>query len=256
MEIDLVIDNRERHLIKALEGVCKVIVETLDIGDILFRAGGEIVLIIERKTITDLKASICDGRAREQKARLLNCGIPIERIMYLIEGNMDMPLKKRVSGIPVSTLLGSLINTQLRDGLKVYKTSSLQETAVYVQKLLDKLVKDGDKYFKQAACMSASKYASTLKKKKKSNMTPEVWLISQLSLIPGITEKVAEQIVAKYPTVTSLVLEYQRTPDHLRNKLLADLTFTLKTGKKRRIGDKISTKICEYFYGENISSSK
>ena len=163
MEIDLVIDNRERHLIKALEGVCKVNVETLDIGDILFRTGGEIVLIIERKTITDLKASICDGRAREQKARLLNCGIPIDRIMYLIEGNMDMPLKKRVSGMPVSTLLGSLINTQLRDGLKVYKTSSLQETAVYIQKLLDKLVKDGDKYFKQAECMSASKYASTLK---------------------------------------------------------------------------------------------
>ena len=215
----------------------------------------EIILIIERKTIADLKASICDGRAREQKARLLHCGIPIHRIMYLIEGNMDMPLKKRVSGIPVSTLLGSLINTQLRDGLKVYKTSSLQETAMYVQKLLDKLVKDGDKYFKQAECMSASKYSATLKKKKKSNMTPEVWLISQLSLIPGITEKVAEQIVAKYPTVTSLVLEYQRTPDHLRNKLLADLTFTLKTGKKRRIGDKISTRICEYFYGESVSAS-
>ena len=247
MTIELVIDNREHHLIAALEGVCKVTVETLDIGDILFREGGETILIIERKTIADLKASICDGRAREQKARLLHCGIPIHRIMYLIEGNMDMPLKKRVSGIPVSTLLGSLINTQLRDGLKVYKTASLQETAVYVQKLLDKLVKDGDKYFKQAECMSASKYSATLKKKKKSNMTPEVWLISQLSLIPGITEKVAEQIVAKYPTVTSLVLEYQRTPDHLRNKLLADLTFTLKTGKQRRIGDKISTRIREYF---------
>ena len=160
---------------------------------------------------------------------------------------MNMPLTKKVSGVPVSTLLGSLINTQLRDGLKVYKTASLQETAVYVQKLLDKLNKDGDKYFKQAECMSASKYSATLKKKKKSNMTPEVWLISQLSLIPGITEKVAGQIVEKYPTVTCLVLEYQRTPDHLRNKLLADLTFSLKNGKKRRIGDKISTRICEYF---------
>lgn len=247
MTIELVIDNREHHLIAALEGLCKITIETLDIGDVLFREGGETILIIERKTIADLKASICDGRAREQKARLLHCGIPTHRIMYLIEGNMNMPLTKKVSGIPVSTLLGSLINTQLRDGLKVYKTASLQETAVYVQKLLDKLNKDGDKYFKQAECMSASKYSATLKKKKKSNMTPEVWLISQLSLIPGITEKVAEQIVERYPTVTCLVLEYQRTPDHLRNKLLADLTFSLKNGKKRRIGDKISTRICEYF---------
>ena len=250
MPIELVIDNREHHLIAKLEGVCEVKVETLDIGDILFREGDETILIIERKTIEDLKASICDGRAREQKARLLHCGIPIHRIMYLIEGNMDMPLNKRVSGIPVSTLLGSLINTQLRDGLKVYKTVSLHETAVYIQKLLDKLVHDRDKYFKQAECMTASKYSATLKKKKKSNMTPKVWIINQLSLIPGITEKVAAQIVTKYPTVTSLVLEYQRTPDHLRKKLLADLTFTLKTGKMRRIGDKISTRIYEYFYGK------
>jgi len=248
MHIELVIDNREHHLIKTLtELECKITVETLDIGDILFRIGDKTILIIERKTIADLKASICDGRSREQKARLLNCGIPIHRIMYLIEGNMDMPLNKKISGIPVSTLLGSLINTQLRDGLKVYKTASITETANYIQKLLDKLNKDGDKYFKQAECMSASKYSATLKKKKKSNMTPEVWFISQLALIPGITEKVSEKIVAKYPTVTSLVLEYQRTPDHLRNKLLADITFTLKTGKNRRIGDKISTRIYEYF---------
>ena len=256
MAIELVVDNREHHLIEKLKGLCEVKVETLDIGDILFREGDETILIIERKTIVDLKASICDGRAREQKARLLHCGIPIQRIMYLIEGNMDMPLNKRVSGIPVSTLLGSLINTQLRDGLKVYKTGSLQETTVYIQKLLDKLVHDRDKYFKQAECMTAGKYSATLKKKKKSNMTPEVWIINQLSLIPGITEKVAVQIVTKYPTVTSLVLEYERTPEHLRNKLLADLTFTLKTGKKRRIGDKISTRIYEYFYGKSEMMGK
>lgn len=247
MTIELVIDNREHHLIESLEGVCPVKVETLDIGDILFREESETILVIERKTIADLKASICDGRAREQKARLLNCGIPIDRIMYLIEGNMDKPLATRVNGIPISTLLGSLINTQLRDGLKVYKTASLHETASYIQKLLDKLIKDGDKYFRRSEGISASKYSATLKKKKKANMTPEVWFISQLALIPGITEKVAEQIVRVYPTVKALVLEYERTPVHLQNKLLADLTFTLKTGKTRRIGDKISTRVCEYF---------
>jgi ERCC4-type nuclease len=249
MTVELVIDNRERHLIAALEGACEATIEVLDIGDILFRNGEDIILIIERKTISDLKASICDGRAREQKARLLHSGIPICRIMYLIEGNLDRSLKSKVSGIPLSTLLGSLINTQLRDGIKVYKTASLQESARYVQKLFTKLTKDGDKYFKQEMeCMSASKYSATLKKKKKANMTPEVWFISQLSLIPQVTEKVAKQIVAKYPTVSSLVLEYHRTPEHLRSKLLADLTFDLSNGKKRRIGDKISTRICKYFH--------
>ena len=248
MTVELVIDNREHQLIAVLKNTCKVTVETLDIGDILFRDGDDVILIIERKTIMDLKASICDGRAREQKARLLHSGIPLYRIMYLIEGDLDRPLKSKVSGIPASTLLGSLINTQLRDGIKVYKTASIQESSTYIQKLLSKLCKDGDKYFKQEAkSMSASKYSATLKKKKKSNMTPEVWFICQLSLIPQVTEKIAEQIVAMYPTVSALVLEYQRTPDHLRTKLLSDLTFLLSNGKKRRVGDKVSARICEYF---------
>ena len=255
MTIELIIDNREHLLIKNLKDKCDYKIETLDIGDIIFRENEEILLIIERKTITDLKASICDGRAREQKARLMHSGIPIDRIVYLIEGNLDLPKKSKLSGIPISTLLGSLINTQYRDGIKVYKTSSIRESAIYISKLLDKLRKDGEKYFKQIEFMSASKYSATLKKKKKSNMTPEVWLISQLSLIPGVTEKVAAQIVSKYPTVTTLVLVYQRTPDHLRHKLLSDLTFTLKNGKKRRIGDKISTKIFKYFCYEEMTSS-
>uniref|UniRef100_A0A6C0LXX3 ERCC4 domain-containing protein n=1 Tax=viral metagenome TaxID=1070528 RepID=A0A6C0LXX3_9ZZZZ len=247
MTIEMVIDNREHGLIKILEQH-NPIIETLDIGDILFRDGDETVLIIERKTIADLKASICDGRSREQKARLLHSGIDVERITYLIEGDLDKPLTDKVFGLPVSTLIGSIINTQLRDGIKVYKTSSINETSEYLVKIKDKLQKDSEKFFKhESGSMSSGKYASTLKKKKKSNMTSEVWFISLLSLIPQITEKVAEQIVNVYPTVQILIGEYTRTPDHLCAKLLADIKFTLTTGKQRRIGDKASERIYLYF---------
>ena len=89
MSIELVIDNRERKLIAELTDNIEFTTEDLSIGDILFREGGETVLIIERKTVQDLKASITDGRAREQKARLLGSGTQVERIMYLIEGNLE-----------------------------------------------------------------------------------------------------------------------------------------------------------------------
>jgi ERCC4-type nuclease len=246
MPIELVVDNREHHLINEIGDECKVTIETLDIGDVLFRDGDDIILVIERKTVEDLRASICDGRAREQKARLLHSGIDVSRIMYLIEGNLD----REISGtIPTTTLLGSVINTQLRDGIKVYKTASLRETSVFIQKLLDKLQKDGNKYFLQEGCMTAKKYASTLKKKKKENMTPTVWFISQLALIPQVTEKIAEKIIEKYPTLSSLVLEYERTPDHIRDKLLADLSYPIKNDKKRRVGEKLSLRIYQFFYG-------
>ena len=120
MSIELVIDTRETEIIERLEAAASELsVEQLDVGDILFRQDGETVLIIERKTVKDLKASICDSRGREQKARLIGT-TPRNRIMYLIEGSMDLPLDSKIEALPVSTLIGSLINTQLRDGIKTY----------------------------------------------------------------------------------------------------------------------------------------
>ena len=255
--IKLVIDNRETELIEKLKEKGSKInfsVEQLDIGDIVYRKGEEVILIIERKSVNDLKASICDGRGREQKARLLG-STPKERIMYLIEGSMDKPLESKISGVPISTLIGSLINTQLRDGIKVYKTSSMNESVEFVCKLHDKIEKDGDEYFNEKEQKTSSvEYAATLKKSKKANMTPSVWFIAQLSLIPQVTEKVAVEILKKYPSVRELMKIYETTPEHLRAKLLADIKFPLKNDKTRRIGDKISERIYQFFFGITIEN--
>ena len=251
-QIELVIDMRERELELELDKTKSIRfkVEQLDLGDIVFRKGTDVILIIERKTVNDLKASICDGRGREQKARLLNSGIQRDRVMYLIEGNLDKSLDSKVNGLPVSTLVGSLINTQLRDNIKVYKTASMRETGEFIVKLLDKLNKDGDDYFREGEQkISASEYSATLKKKKKANMTAEVWFISQLALIPQVTEKISEVIVEKYKNVRVLLEEYNKTPDHLKSKLLSDLKYSITNGKERRIGDKISDRIYKFFHG-------
>jgi ERCC4-type nuclease len=248
MPIELVIDNREHELIMKLKD-SNYTVEQLEVGDILFRQGSETILLIERKTVNDLKASICDGRSREQKARLIG-STPRQRIIYLIEGSLDKTLTSKISGLPVSTLIGSLINTQLRDGIKVYKTSTIDESAEFIIKLHEKLEKDGDTYFMtEDGKASDSTYAATLKKSKKANMTPKIWFISQLSLIPQVTEKVAAIIVDKYPSVRMLIHEYENTPEHLRIKLLSDLTFPLVNGSSRRIGDKMSARIYHFLYG-------
>ena len=249
MPIELVIDNREHELILKLQSSTSIKVEQLEVGDILFRLEGETVLIIERKTVNDLKASICDGRGREQKARLIG-STPRQRIIYLVEGSLDKTLNSKIGGVPVSTLIGSLINTQLRDGIKVYKTSTIDESAEFIIKLYEKLEKDGDTYFMtEDGKSSDSTYAATLKKSKKANMTPKIWFIAQLSLIPQVTEKVATIIVEKYQSVRMLLQEYENTPEHLRIKLLSDLTFTLASGASRRIGDKMSARIYHFLYG-------
>lgn len=248
--IELILDTREHYLIEELQKSFAVNTKQLELGDIIFKKDDEIILIIERKTINDLKASICDGRHREQKARLLGSGTSINRIMYIIEGSLDKSMDTKVAGVPISTLLGSLINTQLRDNIKVYKTNSLLETSEFIKKLWDKLNKDYEEYFNDDnEKISSSKYASTLKTSKKANMTPEVWFISQLSLIPQVTEKIANEIVKKYTNMYTLMQEYDKTPEHLKPKLLADITYPLAKGDKvRRVGDKISHRIYNFLY--------
>jgi ERCC4-type nuclease len=254
--LELVIDQREQKIKKLWTG--KVIYETLDVGDFLFRLpasedkDAEIVLVIERKTASDLAASIRDGRNREQKARLLNSGIPRDRVLYLIEGLTHHQPDVKIGSVTYSTLWGSVINTQLRDGIKVYKTDNINETIQYLEKLFDKLKKDGNDFFKydEKKEMGAVEYSATLKSQKKANLTPEVWFIRQLSLIPGITDKLAGEIVDIYPCLRRLVLDYEELDEDERPGMLADITYTIPSGKKRRIGNAISARICEYVYGE------
>jgi len=253
MDIELVLDNRERQLSDLLPDA---VIEQLDIGDILFRIGEEIVLVIERKSVADLGASICDGRAREQKARLLHTGIPRDRVMFLVEGNLNKPLDKKVGSLSVGTLFGSMINTQLRDGVRVWRTSSLSETAEFVKKLHQKLCADYNEFWKynEGCEMSAGNYSASLKKSKKANMTPKVWLIAQLSLIPQVTEKVAVEIVKWYPSIFALFSAYEQFPDEDdrasdRASLLEDITYSTSSGKDRRLGPKLSKRIYSFMYG-------
>ena len=92
--LELVIDQREQKIKKLWTGDATY--EALDIGDFVFRCGNETILIIERKTASDLAASIRDGRNREQKARLLHSGISRDRIMYLIEGLSYHPSNTKI----------------------------------------------------------------------------------------------------------------------------------------------------------------
>lgn len=248
--MELVVDNRERDLIKLLnERNVEHRVDVLDIGDINWIKDGELWMVIERKTVADLKASICDGRSREQKARILNCGLSRDRIMFLIEGSLSKGLDEKMYNIHVSSLIGSIVNMQLRDNLKVYKTASLSETANYIARLHQKISSESEIFFKVGECADDVSYAATLKKRKRENMTPKVWYISQLSLIPQITERIAGSICEAYPTVASLVSAYERTEEADRPKMLSDLVYPIANGKTRRVGDKISTRVYNLFYG-------
>jgi ERCC4-type nuclease len=91
------IDTREQELFKACENIIsavqkfsgiKLISETLPLGDIIINDGTNDCIIVERKTLSDLAASIKDGRYEEQSYRLNGLQHHNHNIVYLIEGEM------------------------------------------------------------------------------------------------------------------------------------------------------------------------
>ncbi|CAK9147489.1 unnamed protein product [Ilex paraguariensis] len=99
----LILDDREQFATrgsrsrKIIENTCsqfkiQIEVRRLPVGDGIWIArhkylGSEYVLdfIVERKKVDDLRCSIRDNRYRDQKLRLLRCGL--KKMIYLVEGD-------------------------------------------------------------------------------------------------------------------------------------------------------------------------
>uniref|UniRef100_A0A6C0DQW7 ERCC4 domain-containing protein n=1 Tax=viral metagenome TaxID=1070528 RepID=A0A6C0DQW7_9ZZZZ len=133
----VIIDDRERDLFER----CYAIVaskstyislsrETLPLGDIYFKTDEDKdVLMIERKSLADLLASIKDGRYEEQSYRMMHSsGFPPHSVIYIIEGQLSQlrtPLEKRL-------VYSAMASLNFFKGFSVIRTQSLSETAEFI----------------------------------------------------------------------------------------------------------------------------
>ncbi|MEX0597508.1 MAG: ERCC4 domain-containing protein [Candidatus Paceibacterota bacterium] len=244
----IVLDCRENDLIelcsKKLENsTFKNIImnsEQLPIGDIIIKDDDDNeLIIIERKSLKDLAASINDGRYEEQSFRLNNCSVHNHNIIYLIEGEWsDYSKYKHKCRITEQTLLSSIISINHFKGFSLYRTSNTSETAAYVLHLADKLEREKNKkkpYYSNCEQTSTSsnntveKYCEVTKRVKKDNITVQNIGEILLSQIPNVSSQSAIAIMGKFKTIKNLI-------EHLENdnNCLNDIT-TGKTGKLRRL---------------------
>ena len=269
----MIIDNREKDLIKLLiEKKIEIECQNLELGDIVFTNnesklnGNEELIMIERKTVDDLMASIKDGRHREQKIRLLKKQKDGVHIYYLIEGSLLYHKKKE-------TLYSSILNTMMRDNIKVIFSRNIEETVTYLIKMSEKL--DFCKISKNTLLLDnkssndtvsnenvsnekisnekitkeeisnekvSNQYLDTIKSCKKDNLTKEICYQAMLKQIPGVSTGCAESISKLYPSFNDLLNKYKELDDEDEKKhLLSQIMI-----KKRKIGNKLSEKIYEF----------
>ncbi len=139
--MQIVIDAREHALIDKLRLIApeiyeKILVEQLLLGDALIRtsASSEMedrreILLFERKSLTDLLASIKDGRYEEQSHRIIHTsGLHPHNVIYVIEGAFSSfrnPADKKI-------ILSAMTSLSYFKGFSVFRTMSVLETAEYI----------------------------------------------------------------------------------------------------------------------------
>jgi len=145
--MNLKVDVRERDLIEQIKHFISIlpiykdinlVIETLPLGDIIIENNGIEKLIIERKTIRDLGASIKDGRYEEQSYRLNGLSLPNHNIIYLVEGDINK-INKFVDKTDKITIYSALFSLNYYKGFSVIRTMNLEETALFICNSANKL---------------------------------------------------------------------------------------------------------------------
>ena len=287
--MNIQIDVRETDLLNSCKNTIamvnnfkelNIVVKQLPLGDIIISDGDSELVIIERKTLSDLAASIKDGRYEEQSYRLNGIQHHNHNIIYLIEGDFNKfnTFRERIDK---QTLYSAMVSIQYYKGFSVMRSNSIEETALIVCNMAHKLNKDKTKQAfysniqpivnKQeqgqsvknetneetnantsitSITVSDKDYCSVVKKVKKDNVTPENIGEIMLCQIPGISSASALAILAEYKTLPNLIKRINEEPGCLNNICTKDAN-----GKFRKISKTSIATIIKYFTYSNSNSN-
>ena len=295
-QIEIVIDERETILYDKCSEILLNKPETtsetptiriskcvLHLGDIAFRLHtpetcSKEILLFERKSLTDLLASIKDGRYKEQSHRLINASpLLSHNIIYLIEG-IFTTLKHSSDK---SKIISCMTSLNFFKGFSILKTASLNESAEYLISIAIKIVRDlrngkplpiinkpcrtinenvvvvvakeeeENKDSEMPITMagdsnteiSSADYCSVVKSVKKENVSKENISEIVLCQIPGISSITAMAIMKHFTNFSDFYQKFRENPN-----ILESIMIQQSNGKKRKISKTSIQKIKEYLF--------
>eukprot|EP01018_Ginkgo_biloba_P030574 Gb_35212 [translate_table: standard] len=226
-------------------------IRRLPVGDALWIARHkqkeeEYVLdfIIERKKVDDLCHSINDNRYKDQKLRLMRCGI--QRLIYLIEGDANLTDASE-------SIKSASFSTEILHGFDVQRTRDLTDTVRKYGNLTHaitdyyNMVGCMSKDEKSRKCLSFDEFVNKCHELEKETVS-DVFGV-QLMQVPQVTEDVALAVLDRYPTLRSIAQAYSRLEGNLsaQEQLLKDIPIR---NQNKLIGGIISKNIYKFIWDE------
>jgi crossover junction endonuclease MUS81 len=247
------IDCREHDLIPLVKDKIgelsniSIDVESLPIGDIAFVSQNRELLIIERKKVSDLAASIKDGRYKEQSYRLDGHSIPNHNVMYIIEGNINY------SRMDKSTMLSSVFSLNHYQGFSVWKTNSLADTAEFIVNSVKYMLKSKKEPYYNCNKLnehvdtlptggSDTDYVNVVKTVKKDNVTPQNIGEIMLCQVPGVGAAAAIAIIQHFKSIVNLIADLQEQGE----SCFKNIEVTATSGKTKKLNKTCIANIIKY----------
>lgn len=273
----LKVDIRETQLIQLLEteiaiptspykGIA-IIIESLELGDIMICNK----LLVERKSVSDLYASIIDKRYEEQGYRLTHSGHPNHNIMYLIEGDIMRHKQKQMLSSAVASI-------NYFKGFSVYRTNNIQETCYFLlntAKKLDKEMKEGKTGYYESSIFSSTgisqsktistmedqkeeeperveniptekDYISVVKSCKKENITENNIDEIMLCQIPSISSQTAIALTTHFGGIKEMIKEYELHGVEILN----GIKVKNSKGKETKLNKTVTQNLCRFLFKE------
>ena len=179
------LDNRERELITLMPTWS---VKQLAVGDawIGVDLSGGIMpggILIERKEVHDLEASMSDGRYREQRTRLQGYATEAgAHVAYIIEGDLN-----KTRSYTKEVVLKWLVRLPFVHKITFFQTADAKETAQFC---------DG----------KVTAYTSTIKNHTKGEQRddPHIFAVSVLTCCKGISATTAEAVLKARGSLTAV----------------------------------------------------
>lgn len=238
----------------------------LNLGDFIFSSDDESTtyMLIERKSFSDLLASIKDGRYAEQSHRLTHCYPQTHNTVYLLEGMMTASM----SDADKRKIFSCIASLNYFKGFSVMRTVSMAETAQQIMFMADKIgrdLKDGkhakypvdqgqkkdegngegeeQSYINVEGTVSTSTtpYCSVVKSAKKANITRENIGEIILCQIPGISAVTAVSLMRPFASFGDFIDKIRAEPTYLDG-----LKVDTGSGKPRKLGSNIITAIKQF----------
>jgi ERCC4-type nuclease len=171
----LIADHREKAVIPYFLGAAET--QQLTTGDyVILDTTGKVILIIERKSISDYAASIKDGR-HSNRLRMMTLGVPV---FYLLEGKRPSAPNHYINGISWETIESSIMHIQIRDNIKIMWSDDEADSA----KLLMRMLKSVDVLILKGELAGAETTLADVNQATAPTLNGEI--ISAWSALPGI----------------------------------------------------------------------